>query len=222
MLIADQNELSKYQSVSPKLQPHQCYMVALYSRKKYGGQQYQYGRVLFQDNLEMALQRLWFEYSLRPHSPTSSLVVYISVNPINCVEAYANFAETMNKLAHSQLIGMSNNKQVSQDGFARMQSYLMSAHQSSIQSYPYVDIDIDGGPELLSIVTQGLSQYHVITTHGGYHVLIEKQYIPKNLHLAVQQAATHGEVVFNPNRLIPLPGTLQGGKLVTYNAVGIS
>ena len=83
MLIADQQQLDLFtQNIMQPLANHECYMVLLYSRKKYGGQQHQYGRAVFKTNIHKALAQLWAEYQHGPTQPITSLAVYVSVNPM--------------------------------------------------------------------------------------------------------------------------------------------
>jgi len=85
-------------------------------------------------------------------------------------------------------------------------------------------------------------RHHIIHTQGGYHILVDKESMktadPKfPLYRHVENAndivsgemgiegscdmmdkafETNGEVVFNKNAMVPLPGTFQAGKLVAF------
>ncbi len=217
-MIEDYREVERFTNeVFCDLQPHECRMVALYSRKKYGWVDYQYGRILFRHNVYDAIVQLCKMYG----EYTPSLVTYISVNPIDGVAAYHNFQQAMSSIADQALRNYIGQKNPDLSAFASMESKLLSAYQRAIASSPWIDIDVDGDASILSLVTEGLSDYMTIKTHGGYHVLVHKDRLGGvQLGLNVKRAHNQqGEVVFNRQRLIPLPGTLQGGKLVTCNII---
>ena len=95
-----------------------------------------------------------------------------------------------------------------------------------VEGKVYIDIDMDKvGLITLSTFERKLQdkdvEFYTIKTQGGYHILIKTKTLPKNFNLgglvsnANDEAVENGgEVVFNSNQMVPVPGTLQAGTLV--------
>lgn len=111
--------------------------------------------------------------------------------------------------------------------FRRMSTNLMNHIQKSASRKTMVDIDIDGEDSLesnsllggvLNFLSEHSVPYTTIQTQGGYHVLVRTEYLSKEVPLykiiSGLDKGTSGEVKFNSNAMVPIPGTLQAGKLV--------
>lgn len=165
--------------------------------------------------------------------PQKALVTYFNIHPASLVKAYESFSEQMNRhCANIISVGIksgSPNKELF-NPFRKMQTTLMSSIQKSRSRRLYVDIDVDidsSESKTRSDIENELSTFfdghgidhHRILTHGGFHVLVKRESLSKKvpLHKLINDldgSITNGEVKFNKNAMVPLPGTTQAGHLV--------
>jgi len=162
--------------------------------------------------------------------PEKALVVYVNVNPSCSVKACANFTKVVQnvqtEMVNSFVAGKTPNLAQLQKG----DRLLMNEYQKATGSRHFVDMDVDA-PEGLNLDLQkDLQEYllafdvrhHLVKTRGGYHFLVYRESLNRaksRLHEKVQ--ALHnvarqfgGEVMFNGNAMVAMPGTMQGGHLV--------
>lgn len=112
--------------------------------------------------------------------------------------------------------------------FQRITTTLMNHIQKNVSRKLMVDIDIDGEDLLDSLrlvedatnfLTEHEVPYRIVKTRGGYHVLVRTEYLGKHgpLFKVISELdnETTGEVKFNSNAMVPIPGTVQAGRLVT-------
>jgi len=187
------------------------------------------------DGIEIALNKMRADLEVRrtrngSRIPEKCLVVYMNIHPSSTVKAYRRFVEQMDRHYEEAFLGTLNGSQADDMWipFRRMRTNLMNSIQKCASRKQLVDVDIDGENDkesewLLTKLTIFLDHREipriVIRTQGGYHILVESMYLNKTVPLYQQIAAldklTQGEVTFNSNAMVPLPGTLQAGKLVT-------
>lgn len=157
--------------------------------------------------------------------PAKALVVYANINPSSSLKAYLMFQKEMSNMVEETLIAQMNDKKPTLDGFKYAERKLMNCFQKATGNRYWVDIDFDIDKTrtfILTAVTDHLIAKHiVIETKSGYHLLIQReslQFTAKSmaipLHKLVEQANIDaayfgGEVVFNKNAMIPVPGTRQ-------------
>lgn len=186
------------------------------------------------DGISLALDRMKADLSVRKtrngsHIPDKCLVVYFNVHPSSTVKAYRRFSEQMDRHYEEAFLGTLNGSKASDMWipFHQMRTTLMNHIQKSFSRKLMVDIDIDGEDdeqskdlmwELHSFLTYAECHFMTIQTQGGYHILIPTKYLGKHvpLHKKLNELdnRTQGEVKFNSNAMVPLPGTLQAEKLV--------
>lgn len=162
--------------------------------------------------------------------PEKCLVAYMNIHPSSTVKAYRAFSSQMDRHYEEAFMGTLNGSTASDMWipFRRMSTNLMNHIQKSASRKLMVDIDIDGedlldSSRLVEDVTNFLTEhevpYHIVKTQGGYHVLVRTEYLGKHVPLfkviSELDKDTTGEVKFNSNAMVPIPGTLQAGKLVT-------
>ena len=189
------------------------------------------------EGIEIALNKMQADLDVRrtrngSRIPEKCLVVYMNIHPSSTTRAYRRFVEQMDRHYEETFLGLLNGSRADDMWipFRRMPTVLMNHIQKASSRKLLVDVDIDGhSPEssdwLLNEIELFLGSHHVnravIKTQGGYHVLVPTDELNKSVPLFIKIAEldklTDGEVVFNSNAMVPLPGTLQAGKLVTIN-----
>ena len=162
--------------------------------------------------------------------PEKCLVVYININPSSMLKAYNMLAQEMNREWIDIAMALQNKKQPNYSGILYLDRKLMNCVQKSRSRKNFIDIDFDIKDNFY-IVNSFMTElsirqikYYLIQTKSGYHVLIDLESMKDkkfNLNYEVQKnnqmVCIHGgEVIFNKNQMIPLPGTLQAGKLVKF------
>ena len=189
------------------------------------------------EGIELALNKMCADLKVRKTRngskiPEKCLVVYVNVHPSSTVKAYRRFSEQMDRHYEEAFLGVLNGSQATDMWipFRRMNTSLMNHIQKSFSRKLMVDIDIDGedmveSSKLVNEVELFLGSHGiprmVIKTQGGYHVLVASEHLGKTVPLYQKlkelDNLTTGEVKFNGNAMVPLPGTLQAGKLVTID-----
>jgi hypothetical protein len=148
------------------------------------------------------------------------------LNPINPIKGALSFIEEYNKLTSTMVLNLLNDNNV--DSLLRKISNPRHALLSHMQKTPayklFVDIDFDideSEIHLLDTFIEFLNNeevvYMIIRTHGGFHVCIPKNSLGKtNIYNKIQELHKQSkkEICINKNGMVPLPGTLQGGKEV--------
>lgn len=195
---------------------------------------------LDRDGVAIALNRMKGDLESRrtrngKEIPNRSLVVYMNIHAMSTLKAYAAFTEEMNRHQTETLHALLNGGVPNLTAFLRMQTRLMNHIQKATGTKQYLDIDIDAPRDLadeirLTIHDQLLDysiKHLVIRTRSGYHIMVNTADLKKHkgfaLHkyvndLHVQAEANGGEVTFNSNAMVPMPGTYQAGHLVTFEA----
>lgn len=187
------------------------------------------------DGIKLALDRMRADLDVRRTRngspiPEKCLVVYMNIHPSSTVKAYRAFSAQMDRHYEEAFQGVLNGSQADDMWipFRRLTTTLMNHVQKNASRKTMVDIDIDGEDSLdsnmllgrvVKFLTDHSVPYHAIQTQGGYHVLVETKFLNKDVPLfrviAELDNDTVGEVKFNSNAMVPVPGTLQAGKLVT-------
>lgn len=163
--------------------------------------------------------------------PNRSLVVYMNIHAMSSLKAYSTFVEEMNRHQSETIHALLNGNTPNLSAFLRMQTRLMNHIQRAVGTKKYVDIDVDA-PQMtandIRDVISGELQHNaighlVIRSRGGYHIMVNTADLKDanfQLHRFVQEQnklaeKEDGEVCFNSNAMVPMPGTYQAGHLVT-------
>lgn len=247
MLIDNKQEFDNFtQNVLPPLGAGEVYFVSLSARNKYltDGERKFYGlgrtemfaRTLVRSvgDWPRVMRRLEGELETRLTKtgvlvPKSAVVVYVNVNPSSSVAAHLHYTEQMQKEIEQLMLAMQRNKTPNMESFTFADKRLLDAFQTSVGNRYYLDVDVDTKDvNCLRTLTDNLNdhgvQYHVVETHGGFHVLVVRESLNGTrlrLDLVVKQLATvyNTEVMFNKNGMLPMPGTLHAGFPVTVKKV---
>jgi len=167
--------------------------------------------------------------------PNRALVVYMNIHAMSSLKAYSTFVEEMNRHQTETIHALLNGNTPNLTAFLRMQTRLMNHIQRATGSKKFVDLDIDApqmtANDIRDVISGELQEnsikHLVIRSRGGYHIMVETADLKKakgfQLHQFVQEQnkvaeAEDGEVCFNTNAMVPLPGTYQAGHLVTFEA----
>jgi len=192
------------------------------------------------DGIALALNRMKGDLESRRtrsglEMPNRCLVVYINIHGMSTLKAYGAFVEEMNRHQTEVIHALLNNNAPNLTAFLRMNTRLMNHIQKATGTKEYLDVDIDAPKELAESILERLQEplvdlgipHLVIKTHGGYHIMLKSKELKKfkNFQLYkliseynIEAEAEGGEVGFNSNAMVPLPGTYQAGHLVTYKS----
>lgn len=237
-LIYDEDQVKQFQALLKPLVDDEVHFVSMSARNKYLteaerlefdlGRSEMFGREIVKSNdFEEYLRTLrsyehpWYGRSYK-ELPSKCLMVYANINVSSGRKALKEFYEKANELlfqgAHPEV----------QERFRYLSTDLMSCYQRAKGARKWIDIDFDSPDkeysraqvqELLDELTPQGVETHVISTHSGYHVLMNRETVTFNyypivgrLHLEAQDRFPgHAEVIRNPNDMVPVPGSRQGG-----------
>jgi len=245
-MIVDQKQFSLFASMLPELERDEVFFLSLSTRNKYLSagerEEFSLGRTeMFsrmiaydKDGLSYAMEKLRSSLQHRrtrngKEIPEKSLVCYANVNPSSMLRAYTTFKKEMDEeflqLFQAQQRGMSP----AYTKFLRMEKRIMNAVQKAKGRRELVDIDFDVPDaelprEFASFLACNNVDFYSIQTQGGYHILLKKSSMgqanqiifPKIQEMHQIAKKSRGEVCFNKNGMIPIPGTMQAGKLVSF------
>lgn len=217
-IIADEEKLLEFISWLPDLEENEKYYVSLFARKKYS-------QNLVQSSDKAQLKRFTSDKSRLLDkikqleiplgawklkggaAPQASLALYISLNP-RCMK---KATELMGKKCWDLMKVKNYN----------LHAEALSCIQKSKSRTCYVDFDIDNKEINLDKdwldEEVGASNYKVIETRGGYHLLVEPQKTSSyrqskgkegNWHPKIQEKYPVDQV---GDQLLPVVGTYQGG-----------
>lgn len=233
--------------VLPPLAPDEVYFVSMSARNKYLttnereyyalGRTEMYARLIIRSKtgFDYGMTKLGALDSVRLTKnnmpiPEKAKVVYVNVNPSSSLKACLLFDRETAKMTSEILVAGLNGKSANLTGFAFADRKLMNCFQKATGTRHWLDVDIDSTDNTLVTMLRGELNVHQIThyvvkTRSGWHVLIARTDLngtKYRLHETVTRlnnaAKTDGgEVVFNNNAMLPLPGTLQGGFLVHFD-----
>lgn len=237
MIIYDRDQIKLFFNLLPPLVDDEVYFLSMAARNKYltPEQRKEYGSL----KAEMFSRKLVKNHSFDEYLqvierynvitwnhkgnplPESALIVYANINPSSSLLALTEFYEKSNELLFSiRTDRMVLNRLRSSD------TLLMNCFQRSRNRRYYVDIDIDSEnrkyalealKSLIADFQKNEVVFHILETHSGYHILLEKKSIHYDYTKLVKVENTRlgscnkGEVVVNTNEMVPIPGTLQGG-----------
>lgn len=162
--------------------------------------------------------------------PPSSLALYGLINPCDAKAAVKMFMQKMLEASFNV------NDEVALNTFAHAKSTLLSCFQSCRGPKSWIDIDVDmpegdnysaGVEKVLIPLLKSLPgevTRHVIRTRGGFHVLVYRDEELESVNLgALANFADNSVKLIDPSTevkitqgLIPLPGTIQGGRSVHF------
>lgn len=241
MLVVDKTQFDYFVNLLPELRPGEVYFVSLSARNKYLtpeervyyalGRTEMYARTVVKSKADfpLAMEKLAAADSYRTTKngmrvPAHCRVVYVNINPSDMVGAYNVFTQEMNAVRADVMKAALNGNEPNLDAFVNMERRLLNAVQKTPGNKFYLDVDVDSKqPEVVQVLMDGLNEYcveyHVVETHGGYHVLVNREGLNKSgyklyQHVKSLDGLVQGEVVFNSNAMVPVPGTMQAGHLV--------
>lgn len=241
-MIHDYNEFNKFTSVLPALKNDEVYFFSLSARNKYLtpgerefynlGRTEMFGRTIVkeQTDFHFGMKKLYSNLDYKTTNngkqiPLKCLVTYANINPSSMVKAYNLLQTEMNKEMFEINQALLHGNPPNFKGIKLLERKLLNCIQKSRGRRYFIDIDMDGISDALrvSFETQLDSSiiFHTIKTQGGYHIIIKSDTIPNGFNLGKLVTQFHnmvkmdgGEVIFNKNQMVPVPGTMQNGTLV--------
>src|SRR5208282_5533044 len=206
--IHDETELHRFfDLILPPLNDKEVYFTSLSARNKQLTEEertyYSLGRTeMFERKIIREKDWVKFSRTIRKYEtdekavlgrtgiplPLHCLILYVNINPCDCVKAYGLFTNGVNQNISNILLG----SKTEVGYFKKLDREWMNAIQKAHGIKHYVDIDIDILPEttqnhreyLLTIVCFALKdkgiKYFVVNTKGGYHILMRKNSIKFN------------------------------------------
>lgn len=243
-MIHNQEQFRKFISILAPLKEDEVYFVSLSCRNKYMtdeerefyalGRTEMFGRTLIKNlnDVDFYMNKLYSNLVYKTTKngksiPEKGLVTYININPSSMLLAYNMFQQETNRKVFEYVQSTLNEKTKNLAAFGNLDREFLNCVQKSRSRKAFIDIDFDTKSYTLvdrfkSALNKYGVKYYVICTHGGYHVVIAKDTLPSNanLHTAVfdlnaEAKLEGGEVIFNKNQMVPVPGTMQSDFLVT-------
>ena len=197
---------------------------------------YKQGPFKYNCNKEAMLTKAGLPY------PEKCLVCYAYVNPSDELKCVNDTIEFSNRI-HQELIESfrKNSKEGVADNFskvAKISEHLRSCHATNLSRRIWRDIDIDLRAEYKEdenmrakiestlkerlTTTFGKGSVAIVKTSGGYHCLLKVEAIKVNLKAVCESLndtlvnlTDEIKLTEAGSQFVPLPGTLQYGKLVT-------
>jgi len=250
-LIYDANHLKEFINILPDLGDLDVYFVSLSCRNKYLTEEeraiYELGRTeMFGQQIARSKDKLYRNirrYESHPEAyttkngsviPNKAMVCYLNIDTSSSLKAYKEFSgkinENMIELAHKAMLGQSIKETAKY--LNKLDKTLMDCYQRAAETKKFIDIDFDIPKDKFGIVQGFLNEMkshgvtcYVIDTHGGWHVLIDREFLKFNYNKSVEAANIIAkeilgdakfEIVVNNNRMVPVPGTLQAGHPVKF------
>lgn len=165
--------------------------------------------------------------------PTSAQAVYCKINPSDSVKATEIL---MNKITDIQFRNLRGHCKSIKEFFsirrAATNSYQLTTSKKGWFDF---DIDIEDNDKIkaIKLIIDFINQTdfipskdpkYIVDTHGGFHVLIlVRNMNPYTIEEGFRTTLKDNGIAFkeiknNTSTMIPVPGTLQGGHLVTINS----
>lgn len=223
-LIYDINELKDFvERMFTNLEDDEVYILLLYARKKYcpvelSKSEEVLGRELIRNNnVDMILRKIrkiscvggiYTDSNTLKDVPVHCMAVYCLIDPRSTLKGYGEFVEDINKMIYDSFKGESKNLEL----YRRIDVKLFSAIHKNRSRRLYIIVDIDKKDEtILDKVIDLLKGYiaWVSETHGGFHVIVNKEYDVGEIIYTQIANMEYVEILKEPTT--PLPGTLQGG-----------
>ena len=158
--------------------------------------------------------------------PDYAKVIYVQLNPVNLKSAYCNYLKSVVEF-NTEVINSMGKPLTSHTMTNLWYTSLQTEHSNKI----WFDFDLD----LLDTINKDTFKYeliqdfkqkfplsviHVLTTRGGYHLLVKKENMSKDFNPEVilnylQKYNEYcSEIKMSKSNFIPCPGTHQGGEFV--------
>jgi hypothetical protein len=157
--------------------------------------------------------------------PIEGMAIYYNINPSNMVKATSEFGQKFIRSLAEVALGQGS----SLDYIKHMDREILSCLHRSQGTKHYLDIDVDmkkgikytvRGHVTVSRVLEELRnkgvKFFLIDTRSGYHILMKKETVKFDYISWLKKELEENRDMFddlmtNHNRMIPVPGTLQGG-----------
>lgn len=223
-LVYDIEEIKDFaKKILMKLEDDEVYILLLSTRKKYCPVELYrseevLGRELIRQNdLDKIIRKVkkitcvsevYADRNTLKDVNLNCMAVYVLLDPRSTLKGYGEFIEDINKWIYESFKGESKNLEL----YRRIDIKLFSAIHKNRSRGLYIVVDIDKKDEtILDKITDLLNDNirWVSETHGGYHVIVEKNDDTGTIIYKNIIGMEYVEVLKDP--MTPMPGTLQGG-----------
>ena len=223
-LIYDINETRDFaEKVLMNLEDDEVYILLLNTRKKYcpielSKSEEVLGREIIRHNdLDKILRKIrkisctngiYADSKTGKDVPAYCYAIYCLTDPRSTLKGYSGFIEDVNKMIYDSFKGESKNLEL----YRRIDVKLFSAIHKNRSRRLFTIVDIDKKDEAILDKVTDLLKGHIkwiSETHGGYHVIAEKEYETGVIIYTQIVKMEYVEILKEP--MTPMPGTLQGG-----------
>lgn len=224
-IIMDPDELKRFITWLPELQPDETYYISLFARKKYcpdvpylKTDKAQLKRVTSKkEHIISKLKQMECEIGAYQQKdvtvPQEALAVYITPNPRSFKKAAVQSLKKLADLVTREYNGYNPHQEI------------MSEIQKAKSRTVFFDLDLDGVDinKVLDHVEGkiNISCLHFLQTRGGYHVLIEIDKIEDQYKRTWYKNLVTKTVDIAGDNLIPIPGCYQGGFIPRLTQIGV-
>lgn len=231
-MIYDTDQFDRFVSSTVELKQHEAAYFAWAARVKYltleqraqvGKLPDMYGRVLYRqgESLE-SLRRRLLARGDEMRVPQDALVLYMRVNPVDLTKGALSFMADVN--ARMATAGPCAETVLAY--LNRADRHLKSHVYKTRSRRVWADFDFDTAHQdlvarFLQVVDKHAADYRVVTTRGGWHVLVRTGPVLRDLEALVpklhaEAAQEGGEVIRTTSEMVPVPGTRQGDAFVRW------
>ncbi len=223
-IVGDEGIVRDFLNILPDLEQNEHYYYQMLARKKYNSSlpnsEYQLKRGINSDKERLlnSLYRLEIYEGLYTFDgmslPNDSLVTYITHSPVNHIKAYKAVNDYINE----------NSFKIQGKPFKKNPQSIALTAMANARSYAkFFDFDMDCGDKLTvdkvkeycEDIFDGNVVYHLVHTFGGFHILVDvstikDKYLKKTWHNKFYELP-YIDRNASGGRLVPIPGTYQGG-----------
>jgi len=234
--LVDEEELRKFcDKVLPKLRPTESLCLYLAARRKYLKEEEKDNyvmsgtdmikRIIIRDSsfdsvkngiLQLSIPKGTYKTKGGQVIPDHAFVVYMTINP------------SCGKMATIEMIHKLTDMLANNDEYYKIDGIAKTVIHKNISRKLYLDFDIDVADvderkEIIGKVCNelGNSEYHVVMTRGGAHVLLLKSTLDPNIKNTfykniqeIGKVLREDEEISNKSiTMTPIPGCSQGGKM---------
>ena len=234
--IGDESELIKFVDGLRDLGDNEKYLMCLFARKKYDStgllksDKSQIKRLIStKENIINNIKKLQVEVGLYTFDgepiPEDCFVLYINPTPRDTRLSYFNILKTISD-------------SIMNEKFINPTSMVLNCVHKSKSKRGVFDVDLDLLPnvnehytfdDINKLIVDNdvlpFEAFDLVRTRGGFHVLVKLDLVPNNYKkswhnnfnkLFKSNKDIFEDVMMNGDGFIPISGTLQGGKLVSY------
>lgn len=223
-LLVDIAEAKEFvERILNRLEDDEVYILLLNTRKKYcpmelsRSEEVLERRLIRNNDTEETLKKIrkismtkgiYVDRNTLKEVPPHCMSLYVLLDPRSTLKGYGEFISDINKWIYESFVGESKNLEL----YRRIDIKLFSTIHKNRSRPLYRVVDIDKKDEAILDKITGLLLGNITwvsETHGGYHIIVNKNDITGMIIYENIVGMEYVEVLKDP--MTPLPGTIQGG-----------